>query len=80
MRNPTEEIRLEQTDEENNLLEDPIASIRHSKMNADFTKDTSGLTAVKTQTTLVTDKTTTEDEVDRAEDKNIATIVEDNHP
>ena len=79
MRKETEEIRLEKTDEENNLLKDPITPIKHSRMNVEFIGITSGLTAVRTQTTLVTDKTTTEDEVDRGEGKKIATIVEDHH-
>ena len=79
MRKETEEIRLEKTDEENNLLKDPITPIKHSRMNVEFIGITSGLTAVRTQTTLVTDKTTTEDEIDRGEGKKIATIVEDHH-
>ena len=79
MRKEAENIRLEKTDEEKNLLEDPITPIKHSRMNVEFIGITSGLTAVRTQTTLVTDKTTTEDEVDRGEGKKIATIVEDHH-
>ena len=80
MRKEAENIRLEKTDEEKNLLEDPITPIKHSRMNVEFIGITSGLTAVRTQTTLVTDKTTTEDEVDKGEGKTIATTVEDHHP
>ena len=44
-------------------------------MNLGFTRDTSGLTAVRTQAILEIGKATTEEE---AKDKNIGTIAEDN--
>ena len=69
-----QETILEATDEI--ITEDPpITLARHSRMNVGFTRDTSGLTAVRTQTILETGKTTTEEEV---KDKNTGKIAKDN--